>query len=208
MSPDPDPLSYPLTRDAIFGIAHDLGAPFRLVAELTRLVEIEHSDLPADTLETLALIRQQGEKGGLMMQGLLSLEAAESVEVNFRTVELGELEALSGPGSPTVPVETDPKILDLALGELIDNAKRYGKFAKPLIRWSDQEVTIVITDGGPGISEDRWLDALRPFVRLSGALTAQALGLGLTRAVALSRRAGGHLGNHSDGVGITLKKAR
>ena len=43
------------------------------MTELTRLVEATHSDLPEDTLETLELIRLEGEKGSLMLEWLDAL---------------------------------------------------------------------------------------------------------------------------------------
>jgi len=181
--------SYPITKAAIYGIAHDLGAPMRHVAELARLVATTHSNLPEDTLETLELIRLEGEKGSLMLDGMLSLETAKSATVDRLTVK------------------TDTELLDLAIAELIDNAQHYGEYAKIQVSETTTEVTLTIKDGGPGIDKDNWLEALRPFVRLNGPLSKDRLGLGLTRAAIWCQRTGGRLENAREGVSIALKRA-
>jgi len=90
---------------------------------------------------------------------------------------------------------------------LISNAKYYGKYAKIQVSETPNEVAITINDGGPGIAKEKWLQALRPFVRLNDPISSDRLGLGLTRAALWCQRAGHRLETTDSGVSIALQKA-
>ena len=72
-----------------------------------------------------------------------------------------------------------------AFGNIIENAARY---AKKKIRITEvdtaDQVEVIIEDDGPGISDDKKADALRPFVRLDNARGRDTGGTGLGLSIA------------------------
>lgn len=88
---------------------------------------------------------------------------------------------------------------ELALGRLIDNlitnAHTHGEPPVEIaVTREDEHVVLRVRDHGPGISEERRSEALRPFSRLDEARTRTgSVGLGLALADAIARAHGGTL---------------
>ncbi|MGM0703690.1 MAG: sensor histidine kinase [Pseudomonadota bacterium] len=107
-------------------------------------------------------------------------------------IDLG-VEGDSGP----VPVHGVTWQLDEALGNLIDNARRYG--ARHItVRTRTQPPTLEVEDDGPGIPESRRLLVLRPFHR--GQHDSEGSGLGLAIVDGIARTHGARL-RLTDGPG-------
>ncbi|RAK60244.1 two-component sensor histidine kinase [Phenylobacterium hankyongense] len=85
-------------------------------------------------------------------------------------------------------VEARPRALQRCLGNLLDNALKYGGSADVTADWIGREVHIRIRDHGPGIPPDKVDLVLKPFVRLDpfGAKGIDGVGLGLTIAKTLA----------------------
>ncbi len=82
------------------------------------------------------------------------------------------------------------------LGNLIDNAVKYGGSAEVGARRSDQgTLCITVCDRGPGIPEDQLEQVLQPFYRVEGSRNRDTggAGLGLAIAAQLTRAIGGSL---------------
>lgn len=106
----------------------------------------------------------------------------------------GELTLVAPSG---VMIRMEGGLLDRALGNLVDNAIRYGRrggrVTVSLFVASDQ-VSIDVADDGPGIpAEERSRVFDRFFRGGHGRLTAQGSGLGLAVAKAIALQAGGEL---------------
>ena len=83
-----------------------------------------------------------------------------------------------------------------AVDNLISNAVRYGARAEVEVMLTDKTLRIRVEDDGPGIPEDRRIDAARPFVRLDPARNqdkGSGVGLGLAIATDVARAHGGVL---------------
>ncbi len=102
----------------------------------------------------------------------------------------------------------------LALGRLIDNliTNALNHASPPVevaLAQDGTEAVITIADHGPGISEDRRAEALRPFARLDEARTqtgSVGLGLALCEAIARSHHGSLHLGQApSGGLLVTVR---
>jgi len=95
----------------------------------------------------------------------------------------------------TLSVAADPVALARLLDNLISNALTHG--APPVeisLNLQADYAQIIVADHGVGITADRRLDALRPFVRLDDARTRTGnVGLGLAMAEAIARAHGGRL---------------
>ncbi|WP_188795735.1 sensor histidine kinase [Dyella nitratireducens] len=97
-----------------------------------------------------------------------------------------------------------PQALRRVLGNLIDNAIKYGGSAE-VSAWRNEEgaMCLAVCDRGPGIPEDQLEQVLQPFYRLEGSRSRDTggAGLGLAIAVQLARAIGGglQLSNREDG---------
>ena len=79
---------------------------------------------------------------------------------------------------------------------LLSNANKYDKKINLSIIFKDVDVSILVEDDGPGIPEESWEQAMRPFVRLETARTQDqsgSVGLGLAIAADVARTHGGSL---------------
>ncbi len=82
-----------------------------------------------------------------------------------------------------------------AVGNLVENAIRYGGAARVTLAAAARAIVIRVEDDGPGIPEDRLTEVLHPFVRLDTARARNTEGLGLGLAIVASAvgREGGTL---------------
>jgi len=89
------------------------------------------------------------------------------------------------PAASTV-CDCRPGALRRAIGNLIDNAVKYGKTARAAIQATPRTVEITINDEGPGIPEEELARVFQPFYRLEGSRSRETGGVGLGLAIALS----------------------
>jgi two-component system osmolarity sensor histidine kinase EnvZ len=108
---------------------------------------------------------------------------------------------LSPPVKPRVV--GSPRLLALrqvpvarALDNLLTNALRYADCVQILIRFETQDISIFVSDNGPGIPADQRDQAIKPFVRLEAARGqnhGSGVGLGLAIAADVAKSHGGSL---------------
>ena len=102
-----------------------------------------------------------------------------------------------------VGVDGDAIEIRRMVQNLLDNARRYGPPARLSLGVDADDVRIVVTDQGPGISEDRIEDMMAPFTRGEPSRNRETggVGLGLSIARAIARKYGGelNLSNGSEG---------
>lgn len=106
-------------------------------------------------------------------------------------------------GGDHLEAEVRPIGLKRAIGNLVENALHYGHRARVSVAADGGTLVIRVDDDGPGISEDRLEEALRPFSRLDPARrrNTRGLGLGLAIVVRAAEAEGGalHLANRPEG---------
>ncbi len=92
-----------------------------------------------------------------------------------------------------VPYLVRPVSIRRCLGNLIDNALKYGERAEVSLHRGENEIMIQIDDAGPGIPEVLREEVFRPFYRLEGSRNKETggSGLGLTIARTIARAHGG-----------------
>jgi len=89
-----------------------------------------------------------------------------------------------------------PLAVERAVQNLVSNALRYGTLAEIGVRMLDGQVVFTVEDDGPGIPQDRYEDAVKPFQRLDSARNQDkgtGVGLGLAIAADIARSHGGAL---------------
>ncbi|KMS53472.1 histidine kinase [Novosphingobium barchaimii LL02] len=86
-------------------------------------------------------------------------------------------------GISSLTLKVRPVPVRRALSNLIENAIHYGGNARVIVRRDGDGAEIVVEDDGPGIPEDRIVDALQPFVRLDTSRARDTAGMGLGLAI-------------------------
>lgn len=86
-------------------------------------------------------------------------------------------------GASSLEIKARPVAIRRALSNLIENAIHYGGNVRVHVSTEKDRAEIRIDDDGPGIPEDRIIDALQPFVRLDTARSRDTAGMGLGLAI-------------------------
>ncbi|RVU06426.1 HAMP domain-containing protein [Novosphingobium umbonatum] len=193
-------------RTAMVGaISHDLRTP------LTRLrfrvedvpdeqregILKEVTEMEAMIAHVLAFIRDASTPGKRE-----TVDLAELLEGSVKDAQLvgGRIELET---SAHLSVEVDPVGIRRLLGNLLENAVKYGEKARVRLSLRDGEAVAEIIDSGPGIPENEWDHVFEPFYRTEAARKSGKPGSGLGLAVcrSIARAHGGDvvLGRREDG---------
>ena len=174
------------------GVSHDLRTPLsRLKLELA-LAPKDFETAPAknDILEMERMLDgylafARGEEGEQPVQSDLATITREAVSAAARS----QLEVIATP----VPMRLRPLALKRAISNLANNAADYGKRVRLTVAATATEATVVVEDDGPGIPQENYEDAFRPFSRLDASRNqnVSGVGLGLTIARDTARAHGG-----------------
>lgn len=170
-------------------MSHDLKTPvtrLRLRAELLEDGELKKK-ISQDLAEMEALVHASLE----FMKGLETGERPQPVDVTALleslqadAVELGGQVALQG--SVAAPYLGRPQALKRCLGNLLDNALKYGKSVAILVEDDQERLVIRIQDQGPGIPEAELERVFEPFYRVEGSRSRDTGGTGLGLSIARS----------------------
>jgi signal transduction histidine kinase len=96
---------------------------------------------------------------------------------------------------PRIVCRAPPVALRRAIRNLVENAIKYGGGARVCLSAGVSEVSVTVSDNGPGIAEADIEQIFRPFVRLEQSRNRETggSGLGLTIARSLIRKIGGDI---------------
>jgi len=206
-------------RDFVADAGHELRTPLALLRTELELAlrqggsaeelreALRRSSEEADRLSQLAeglLLIARSDRGQLPLQ----LEALDVDELFSSTVsrfawraEAGECEVEASPAS--IRVEGDLLRLEQALGNLVDNALRYGNGAVRLsTQTADGRVELHVTDGGPGFPPAFLEHAIERFTRPDagrGEGGGAGLGLAIVKAIAEAHGGDAHAANRPEG---------
>lgn len=179
-------------------MSHDLKTPvtrLRLRAEL-----LEDDDLRAKFTKDLEEMESLVAATLDFMRGVDNPEPVQPVDImalleslQADAVEMGQEVSLNGIASQPYPCK--PAALKRCLGNLIDNAVKYGKSATLRVDDSDKQLQIRILDQGPGIPEALLERVFEPFYRLENSRSRDTggTGLGLSIARNIAQLHGGEL---------------
>lgn len=161
------------------GVSHDLRTP------LTRLqLQLAMQEQTEDVLEARADIRDmemmleeylafaRGEEGEQAEEVVLSDMVAELV-AKFPKVTLVKDEAEG------ISLMARPIAIKRAISNLLQNAAAYGDRVEVSLEATKSMLVLSVDDNGPGIPEEKYEDAFRPFARLNEARTQNVSGVGL-----------------------------
>lgn len=202
--------------------AHELRTPLTALRTYVETVEERSDRLP----KVLPGMGRQVDRLGGIIDGLLQLtRLSEGTGIELAEGDLTELMADLEPGyrmlaergghtftvqapEEPLPVRHDPRLLEMALTNLVENACKFtpvgGRIRVELHR-EDHAVVMAVTDTGPGIPDEELQHIFQRFHR--GIATQQIPGNGLGLAIVQEavRRMGGTVGVQSrPGEGSTF----
>jgi two-component system osmolarity sensor histidine kinase EnvZ len=179
------------------GVSHDLRTPltrlklqFALMAPSGEIEDAKRDlgDMEETLEEYLTFAKGLGE------------ETPELVDVAALASEVVD-DARRGGGdvgvetSGVVSAPARGRALKRCLANLIDNAVAHGDKVRVTVKGEPDAVTIAVDDNGPGIPEELYEDAFRPFSRLDATRSRNQKGVGLGLALArdVARSHGGDI---------------
>ncbi|WP_299281958.1 ATP-binding protein [uncultured Tateyamaria sp.] len=180
------------------GVSHDLRTPLtRMKLSLSMLDDDERIPMERDV-----------EDMQRMIDAFLSFAKGDSEDEPQDTDPIALVRTLvedaQRGGQPVTLVECEGagemplRVMAIrrALDNLVSNAVRYGTRAEVSVLLTDTFLRFRVEDDGPGIAEDDYADAQRPFTRLDSARNqdkGSGVGLGLAIATDIARAHGGVL---------------
>ena len=184
--------------EMLAAIAHDLQTPItRLRLRLEKVADENLRDkLVADLGAMQGMIREgldlatSLDTGGMMQR--VDLDSLLS-SVCANAVDTGQDVTLNG--RTHVSILAIPIALQRCLANLIDNAVKYGGYARVTMAREGNKAVIRVSDGGPGIPEAQMEKVFDPFYRIETSRSRETggTGLGLTIARNIARKHGGTL---------------
>ncbi len=187
-------------------ISHDLKTPItrmRLRAEMLEDAGQRESfirnldEMQQITSETLDFLRSEEIREPLQQLDLCELLSSLQQQAD----ELQQPVTLQP--CPPLSVMARPQALKRCLGNLIDNAIKYGDKADISASHEAPHVVIRVTDHGPGIADDQLEQVFEPFYRIEHSRNRDSggsgLGLSIARNIALSLGGELHLHNLPEG---------
>lgn len=201
-------------RDVSNAIAHDLRTPLARIR--ARLEEMSRATAPSeasatpfdpvldnidDLLRTFnALLRIAEVDAGARRNTFETISVTsvlEDVADLYRAVAEEEgVELVLEPSPPELLLRGDGQLLAQAIGNLIDNAIKYGKAGKTVSVRAAKEgdhIAITVADRGPGIPIDERGRVTERFYRGERSRSHPGSGLGLSLVAAVARQHGGRL---------------
>jgi signal transduction histidine kinase len=214
-------------RAFVADASHQLRNP--LSALLLR-IELLALELPEDN-EEIASVRTEGKRLAEVLDDLLDLALAEHAEADLRLTDIGELAAervaswspladskgvrLTGT-CPATTAWADPVTLSSALDAVIDNALKFtpeGEDVEVTVASNGEVSTVVVTDRGPGLSDEELARIGDRFWRSAGHQNIKGSGLGLSISRVLLSAGGGSIAYarhepHGLEVTVTVPRSR
>ncbi|MCZ7457598.1 sensor histidine kinase [Streptomyces sp. WMMC940] len=212
-------------RAFVADASHQLRNP---LAALLLRIELLALELPEGN-EEIASVRTEGKRLARVLDDLLDLALAEHASADIRLTDIGELAAervaawrplaeekgvrLNGRG-PAVTAWADPIALSSALDAVIDNALKFtpeGEEVTVTASADGTTSTVVVADGGPGLTEEELARIGDRFWRSGRHQNVKGSGLGLSITRALLSAGGGSIAyahNEPRGLRVTVALPR
>jgi signal transduction histidine kinase len=187
-------------------ITHDLQTP--LTRLRLRLEKVSDNELRDKLIGDLSAMQIMVKEGLDLARSMDSTESLKPLDLDslldsicLDAGDAGQNVSLEGHSYATVMAR--PQDLQRCLTNLIDNAVKYGGYAKVTLQTSEEKgrswVHVLIRDGGSGIPEDQQLKVFEPFYRVESSRSRNTggTGLGLTIAQNIAQQHGGSVSLHN-----------
>jgi signal transduction histidine kinase len=187
-------------------ISHDLQTP--LTRMRLRIEKITDTALRTKMADDLSAMQDTIRDGLDLARSMHTLEATQRTDFDsiLDSVCADAVEArqdVSLHGVTGASIRAQPNAMRRCLTNLIDNAVKYGAYARVTTSRGAEHVVVRVRDGGPGIPEAELQSVFRPFFRLENSRSRDTggTGIGLTIARNIAEKHGGtlYLKNHIEG---------
>ncbi|MDU9389679.1 ATP-binding protein [Pseudomonas japonica] len=191
---------YLTERSQLFSaISHDLRTPITRLRLRVELLEDE---------QVQGKFSRDLDELEMLVKGALQCVKDTDIHENIEPIDLNQvLEFLVEPylasgrvtvsGRAAAAYPGKPLALRRCIGNLIDNALKYGERAHLRILDGEERFVLQVDDEGPGVPAQRLEQVFEPHFRLSGVQQGYGLGLGIARNIA-----------HSHGGEVSLRNLR
>lgn len=193
-------------------ITHDLQTP--LTRMRLRLEKVPDIELRERLIGDLSAMQEMVREGLVLARSMDATEAMQMLDLDSLleavcadAVDAGQQVTLSGHAG--MALQGRPLDLRRCLGNLIDNAVKYGREARVGVERANGVARVRIRDRGPGIPQAEMKRVFDPFYRVETSRSRESggTGLGLTIARNIAEQHGGSimLANHPEGgLEVTL----
>ncbi|MGH8508343.1 MAG: ATP-binding protein [Gammaproteobacteria bacterium] len=189
-------------------MSHDLKTPvtrLRLRAEMLQNAELKAkfaADLELmETMVNATLDFARGMSDREVFQPVDIMALIESIQADAE--EMGQSVAVGGHAAE--PYRGKPLALKRCIGNLVDNAIKYGQRAEVTVNDDGRRLQIRVLDVGPGIPQAELARVFEPFYRIESSRSRESGGTGLGLAIArnIAHLHGGELAlNNVEGGGL------
>ena len=215
-------------QEFVANVSHELRTPLSLIKGYVETLLDGARDNPETATRFLQTIDRNADRLKLLIEDLLTISELESgrVQLNLRPIALGPvvakvLEDFKGRAAaknvtlvnqaPNLAVRAEPGRLEQVLGNLVDNAIKYGRVSGTVTvggrALDGGQVEVFILDDGPGIPPEALERVFERFYRVDKARSRDQGGTGLGLAIVkhLVQSHGGRVWATSDpGHGATF----
>ncbi len=193
-------------------LTHEFRNPLAGIDRAANMLASVPDQQPADVSRRLGGIRTQVSRLNTLVDSFLLSEASDqsSLHPRLHTVRMATFlqdvkrslseEMHHRVAVHTVPdtlqAEADPRLLSLALRNLLDNALRYapeGSEVSVSAQLHEQAMLVTVSDRGPGLSDEELSGLGTPYYRASSAIGSQGTGLGYHFCLHIAQALGGHI---------------
>lgn len=212
-----------LRREFVANVSHELKTPITSIQGFVETLRSEPELGTDDARSFLDIILRHTHRLNDIVEDLLALsrleQQSEREELAVEVVPLDELIAsvlqsfapraaerdmiLESEVPENLPVRVNPRLLEQALGNLIDNAVKYAEGSKRVEVRAEARpdgLRLTVRDEGPGIESQHWERLFERFYRVdpgrSRKLGGTGLGLAIVKHIALAH--GGSVGVESE----------
>lgn len=184
-------------------ITHDLQTP--LTRLRLRLEKVPDDELRARLIGDMSAI-QDMIRNGLDLARSMNASGEAIQRIDFDSllnslcddaVEAGQDVTLEG--TTYASITASPEAIRRCLTNLLDNAVKYGAYARIKAKRGAENIVVRIRDGGPGIPEAQLEKVFTPFFRLEESRSRETGGTGIGLAIArnIAEQYGGTLFLHN-----------
>ncbi|SFS00896.1 His Kinase A (phospho-acceptor) domain-containing protein [Granulicella pectinivorans] len=194
-----------------YSVSHDLRAPLRTIDGFSLALEEDYAEaVDATGRDYIKRVRTGVQRMGMLIDSLLQLSRITRAEIQRGDADLSQIaEGIvsnlqeENPGrdiefriQPGLKTEADPKLLQVALENLLGNAVKFSaKVPHAVIEfgWDEQEQAWFVKDNGAGFDmfyKDKLFNA---FNRLHGDKDFKGSGIGLATVARVVRRHHGRI---------------
>ena len=193
-----------------YAASHDLRAPLRHIKSLAEWLDDDLDGVLGDEAQqTLSLLRTSVTKMDEMLSALLDYARAGQTEAEVETLELNTcildivdmlpteaFDVTVDVGLPTLSTARSPferVVLNLVANAVKHHDGESGSIAIRVLPPVDGFCEIQVADDGPGIPENRHVDAFKMFKKLEARTSNEGAGMGLALVKKIVEHAGGRI---------------